>query len=160
MDRFVSNVTTRLDAKGRISIPAPFRAVLARDGFEGLYIHPALDCPALDAGGNTLLKEIDLLLSTLSPYSDEQDRLATALFGTSEVLKLDSEGRVTLSESAKTHAGITDGVTFVGLGRKFQIWEPERFRAHLDAARRTVRAFRSGGRALAAAEVPSGARAR
>ena len=157
MDRFVSNVTTRLDAKGRISIPAPFRGVLARDGFEGLYIHPALDCPALDAGGNTLLNEIDVLLSTLSPYSDEQDRLATALFGTSEVLKLDSEGRVTLPETAKTHAGITDCVTFVGLGRKFQIWEPERFRGHLDAARRTVRAFRNGGRALAAAEVPSGA---
>src|SRR3954467_3408888 len=103
MNRLLWNVASRLDAKGRVSIPAPFRAVLARDGFEGLYIHPALDCPALDAGGNTLLNEIDVLLSTLSPYSDEQDRLATALFGTSEVLKLDSEGRVTLSETAKTH---------------------------------------------------------
>ena len=37
MDRFVSHYTLRLDTKGRVSIPAPFRAVLARDGFEGLY---------------------------------------------------------------------------------------------------------------------------
>ena len=59
MNRFVSNFTNRLDAKGRVSIPAPFRAVLARDGFEGLYVHPALDAPALDAGGNSLLNEID-----------------------------------------------------------------------------------------------------
>ena len=36
MDRFVSNFTNRLDAKGRVSIPASFRAVLARDGFEAL----------------------------------------------------------------------------------------------------------------------------
>ncbi|OYY81082.1 MAG: division/cell wall cluster transcriptional repressor MraZ, partial [Rhizobiales bacterium 35-66-30] len=29
MDRFVSTYTMRLDAKGRVSIPAPYRAVLA-----------------------------------------------------------------------------------------------------------------------------------
>src|SRR3954468_7411464 len=97
MNRFVSNFASRLDAKGRVSIPAPFRAVLARDGFEGLYVHPALDTPALDAGGHTLLNEIDLFLSTLSPYSDERDRLATALFGTSEVVKVDPEGRAVLT---------------------------------------------------------------
>ena len=52
MDRFLSHVTMRLDAKGRVSVPASFRAALARDGYEGLYVHPSLDRPALDAGGN------------------------------------------------------------------------------------------------------------
>jgi len=47
MNRFVSNFTNKLDSKGRVSIPATFRAVLARDGFEGLYVHPALDAAAL-----------------------------------------------------------------------------------------------------------------
>ena len=46
MNRFVSNYTLRLDAKGRVSIPAPFRQVLARDGFDGLYAYPTLDRPA------------------------------------------------------------------------------------------------------------------
>ena len=54
--------------------------------------------------------------------------MALALYGTSETLKLDGEGRVVLSESLKRHAGITDAVAFVGLGHKFQIWEPGRFR--------------------------------
>src|ERR671913_466096 len=127
MDRFVSNFTHRLDSKGRVSIPATFRAVLARDGFEGLYVHPALDAPALDAGGNQLLSEIDAFLQTLAPYSEERDRLSTALFGTSEILKVDPEGRVALTESVKAHAAITEAVAFVGLGHKFQIWEPARF---------------------------------
>jgi MraZ protein len=139
MNRFVSNFTNRVDAKGRVSIPAPFRAVLARDGFEGLYVHPALDAPALDAGGHTLLNEIDAFLSTLPPYSDERDHLSTALFGTSEILKVDPEGRVTLTDSVKAHAGITDAVALVGLGHKFQIWEPSRFHAHLEEARVKVR---------------------
>jgi MraZ protein len=139
MDRFLSNYVNRLDAKGRVSIPAPFRAVLARDGFEGLYFHPALDSPALDAGGNVLLGEIEAFLQTFSPYSEERDRLSTALFGTSEILKVDPEGRVVLTETAKAHAGIADAVAFVGLGHKFQIWEPERFQAHLAEARGKVR---------------------
>jgi MraZ protein len=139
MDRFVSHFTNRLDAKGRVSIPATFRAVLARDGFEGLYVHPALDMTALDAGGNALLKEIDGLLSRLPPYSDERDHLATALLGVSEVLKVDPEGRMQLSESLKAYASITDQITFVGLGQKFQIWEPEAFRARLEGARGRLR---------------------
>lgn len=160
MDRFVSNFTNRLDAKGRVSIPASFRAVLARDGYEGLYVHPALDAPALDAGGNALLGEIDALLSGLPPYSDERDQLSTALFGTSEILKVDPEGRVSLTESVKSHAGITDAVTFVGLGRKFQLWEPERFRAHLEEARVRVRELKRnlGAAAAGAGVLPPGAR--
>ena len=139
MDRFVSNFTNRLDAKGRVSIPASFRAVLVRDGFEGLYVHPALDTPALDAGGNALLMEIDGLLSTLSPYSEERDHLSTALLGTSEVLKVDTEGRVILTDTLRDHAGISDHVTFVGHGQKFQMWKPELFRTHLEEARAKVR---------------------
>jgi MraZ protein len=142
LDRFVSHFTNRLDAKGRVSIPAPFRAVLARDGFEGLYAHPSLDKEAVDCGGHALLRDIDDLLSTLSPYSEEHDLFSTALLGTSEILKVDTEGRVILTESVKAYAFITSEVTFVGQGHKFQIWEPGRFRAHLDEAKSRVRDLR------------------
>ncbi len=142
MELFVSHFTNRLDAKGRVSIPAPFRTVLARDGFEGLYTHPSLDAEALDCGGNLLLREIEGLLGTLSPYSQERDLFSTALLGTSEVLKVDSEGRVILTESLKAYAGISVEVAFVGHGHKFQIWEPGRFRAHLVEARDRVRGLR------------------
>src|SRR5437868_2868967 len=79
MDRFVSNFTNRLDAKGRVSIPAPFRSVLARDGFDGLYCYPTLDRPALDAGGNALLAEIEPLIGRFPPYSDEREDFSAAL---------------------------------------------------------------------------------
>ena len=142
MDRFVSHFTLRLDAKGRISIPASFRAVLMRDGFEGLYCYPALDRPALDAGGNALLAEIETLIARFSPYSEEREQFSTALFGTSEVLKIDGEGRAVLTEPLKTHAGIRDEIACVGLGHKFQIWEPGRFRAELAEATEKVRALK------------------
>jgi MraZ protein len=142
MDRFVSNYTLRLDAKGRVSIPAPYRAVLARDAFDGLYCYPALDQPAVDAGGNALLAEIETLIARYPPYSDERDAFTLALYGTSETFKIDGEGRVILSDALKAHAGIADAVAFVGLGHKFQIWEPGRFRAQLAEATGTVRALK------------------
>jgi MraZ protein len=83
MDRFVSHYMLRLDAKGRVSIPASFRAVLGRDGFEGLYCYPTLDRPALDAGGNALLAEIESLIARFAPYSEEREQFAAALYGTS-----------------------------------------------------------------------------
>jgi MraZ protein len=139
MDRFVANFTSRLDSKGRVSIPAPFRSVLARDGFEGLYCFSTLDRPAIDAGGHALLAEIETLIGRYPPFSDEREELLVALYGTSETVKIDGEGRVVLTDMLKSHAGLSDAVTFVGLGHKFQIWEPERFRAHLAKATATVR---------------------
>jgi MraZ protein len=158
MDRFVSHYTLRLDAKGRVSIPAPFRAVLARDGFDGLYCYPALDRPALDAGGNALLQEIESLIERFPPYSEEREQFSAALYSTSEILKIDGEGRVVLSEPLKSHAGIADAVAFAGLGHKFQIWEPGRFRAELAEATEKVRALKSQLGSRVAAEGPHGAR--
>ena len=143
MDRFVSNTTLRLDSKGRVSIPASFRSVLGRDGFDGLYCYPALDRTAIDAGGNALMVEIEALIERFPPFSEQRERFALALYGTSETLKIDGEGRVVLSEGSKRHAGITKAVTFVGLGHKFQIWEPSRFLNELAEATQKVCALKT-----------------
>jgi MraZ protein len=158
MDRFVSHCTLRLDAKGRVSIPASFRAVLMRDGFDGLYCYPSFDRPVLDAGGNALLAEIEALIARYSPYSEEREQFSAALYSTSEILKIDGEGRVVLPESLKAHAEIADAVTFAGLGHKFQIWEPGRFRAELAEATEKVRAWKKQLGSRSAAEGPHGAR--
>jgi MraZ protein len=158
LDRFVSHYVLSLDAKGRVSIPAPFRAVLARDGFEGLYCYRALDRPALDVGGNALLKEIEQLVALFPPYSEEREQFSAALYGTSEVLRIDGEGRVILTDALKSHAGISNAVAFAGLGHKFQIWEPERFRAELAEATEKVRALKRQLSSQGAAQRPHGAR--
>ena len=158
MDRFVANFTLRLDSKGRVSIPGSFRSVLARDGFEGLYCYPALDRPAIDAGGSALMAEIETLIGRYAPFSDQREQLALALYGTSETLRIDGEGRVVLGENLKRHAGITETVAFVGLGSKFQIWEPGRFQNELAEATQKVRALKGEPTSQVAARDALGAR--
>ena len=139
MSGFVSHNKNRLDAKGRVSVPAPFRQTLSRDGFEGLYCFPSLHQMAVDAGGHQLVAEIQKRLDGLDTLTEDHDALSTALFGASETLKIDADGRVMLSDMIREHAGVTDQITFVGQGYKFQLWEPERFRAHrADAQKRAM----------------------
>jgi MraZ protein len=158
MNRFVTNFTLRLDSKGRVSIPGSFRSVLGRDGFEGLYCYPALDRPAIDAGGSALMVEIEALIARYAPFSEQREQLALALYGTSETLKVDGEGRVVLSENLKRHAGITETVAFVGLGHKFQIWEPGLFKKELAKATEKVRALKEELSSQVAARNAQGAR--
>ena len=139
-------------------MPASFRATLARDGFDGLYCYPTLDRPAVDAGGNALLAEIEALIGGFSPYSEAREQFALSLYGTSETLKIDGEGRIVLTDTLKAHAGIADAAIFVGLGHKFQIWEPNRFRAELAEATAKVRAHKRELGDRMAAEKPLGAR--
>ena len=156
MDQFVSTFTNKIDAKGRVSVPASFRTVLAKDGFDGIYCYPSLDDEALDAGGQRLVDRIQSLLENIAPYSDERDQLAMALFGASEVISVDQDGRMVLPERLRDYAGITTHVAFVGLGDKFQIWEPGRFEAQFAEGRKKLgelkRLLGAGSRSGGAAE--------
>lgn len=147
---FLSTTTLKLDAKGRVSIPASFREVLSRDVASGLLCSTAFSGDAIEAGGQGLLREIEDAIAGCPASASAADRDAHAafIFGQCETLKIDREGRIVLSERLKAHAGITTQATFCGLGHKFRIWEPERFHAHM---RRGEAAFRA---APAAASFP------
>ena len=101
------------------------------------------------------MAEIEVVIARYAPFSEAREQFAVALYGTSETLKVDGEGRVILSEALKAHAGISDSVAFVGLGHKFQIWEPGRFQAELAEATQKVRDLRRQlGSQVAAPKAP------
>ena len=98
MDGFVATFVNRLDQKGRVSVPAPFRSVLAREGQDGLYSYPALDRPAIDGGGARLRQAIAERLNIFATFSEDYESLSTAFYGESRILKIDPDGRVVLPE--------------------------------------------------------------
>jgi MraZ protein len=144
MGGFVATFVNRLDQKGRVSVPAPFRAVLAREGQDGVYCYPALDQQAIDAGGAKLQDAIAARLEPFETFSEDHEILSTAFYGESRVLKIDPDGRIILPEEFRSYAGVTDTAVFVGQGFKFQIWEPERFAGRQRQAREHVRSVTRG----------------
>ena len=56
----------------------------------------------------------------------------------SENLQFDTEGRISISDKLLSHAKIKNNVLFVGLGKTFQIWEPNNFEKFKIVARKKL----------------------
>ena len=148
MPPFVSTFVNKLDAKGRVSIPAQYRQILAQ---QTLYCIPSFVSPALEAFGNTLLNQFQQRLDKYDPlFSENYDDEAQAVLAAAQQLNFDDEGRVRLPDDLIAHAGISERVVFVGLGQKFQMWDPVRFEPVPRERIARARALRSGGNGGAA----------
>ena len=149
MSPFVSTFTNKLDAKGRVSIPAQYRQILAQQELGALYCIPSFVSPCLEAFGNTLLSQFTQRLGKYDPlFSENYDDEAQAVLAMAQSLNFDDEGRVRLPDDLIQHAGITERVVFVGLGQKFQMWDPVRFepvQRERIARARTLRSAGNGG---------------
>lgn len=125
----------RIDAKGRVSVPAHFRTVLQKRGYAELYALRALDVAALDVGGMDLLDRYEQRIALEDPFLQTADDMSFFCHGDGAFLKIDQDGRITVTDFIREHTGITTDAAFVGRGHFFQIWEPERFSAYRAQAR-------------------------
>jgi len=125
MTRFLGTHRNRLDRKGRVSVPAEFRAVLERLGSEQVVLLPSHRAPCLDAWPEPEFERLAAGLDRYEAFSEERDDLSASLFADAHPIRPDAEGRVVLPEDLVVHANLTDWVAFVGFGSTFQIWEPE-----------------------------------
>jgi MraZ protein len=150
MDEFASRFESRIDPRGRVAIPAPFRAVLPQEGTAEIHCYPHLDYGAIEAGGTRLVEEIKGIVGRQPTGSPLREALELVYFGECEKLKVDPDGRTILPKRLREHAGIADTAIFVGLGNKFQIWEPSAYNKFRESAREQALALRrelgAGGR--------------
>ena len=125
----------RIDAKGRVSVPAHFRSILQKRGYSELYALRALEVAALDVGGPDLLDRYEQRIALEDPFLQTADDMSFFCYGDGAFLKLDQDGRITVSDFIREHTGISGDVAFVGRGHFFQIWEPQQLKAYGAEAR-------------------------
>ena len=140
MTHFLGTHQSRLDAKGRISVPAPFRAAL-RGGSDTatMILRPSHQLACIEAWPIAVFDALAAPLQQFDVFSDNQNDLATTLYADATPLDADKEGRIVLPEKLLRHAGITDVLEFMGVGRIFQIWHPEAAERRRAEARERVR---------------------
>ena len=136
MALFVSTFVNRIDRKGRVSVPATFRAALRSQEFEGIVAFPSLGQAAFEGCGMDFMERLSASVDELELFSPRRDELASVVFADAHQLPFDGEGRVVLPTAIIEHCGIETEVAFVGQGRTFQLWEPATFRRHAEEVRR------------------------
>jgi MraZ protein len=154
MSQFLGTHQNRLDAKGRVSIPAAFRAGLRNlDGSAPVILRPSHKNACIEAWPVQVFATLETPLEALPDFSDEQIDLAATIYADAYRLDIDKDGRVTLPAELIAHGNLSEAVAFMGLGRMFQIWEPaaaETFRAAARERQRLRNESKFPGQAQAA----------
>jgi MraZ protein len=129
MSAFYGSVTNKIDAKGRISVPARFRAVIGDDAFQGVWCFASFVAEAIEGYTAQGMEKYAEQIRKLDKYSVDRESFEHSVLGSVHDLSFDSEGRILLPEQLLRHAHLlgAERATFVGLGDHFEIWEPQAY---------------------------------
>ncbi len=142
MSLFLSSYENRLDTKGRISVPASFRASVSDEKFAGVVLFRSFTNNCIEGMTMSRMEQMAAATNKMGVFDSELDDLSAMLFADARPLAFDVTGRIIIPNDMLKHAGITDTAVFVGRGNSFQIWNPTAFHAAQDKALANLRATR------------------
>lgn len=145
MTHFLGSHLNRLDAKGRVSVPAAFRTNLKKlagdaDGPVTMILRPSHKHACIEAWPQAVFDRLAQSLERYDIFSQEYEDMAAAIYADAYPIEADREGRILLNETLVSHAGLAENALFMGTGPIFQIWEPEGARRRAAEARQIVNA--------------------
>ena len=127
MSLFLSSYENRLDTKGRISVPASFRAAVSSEQFMGVVLYRSFTNKCIDGLSMSRMEQLASATDKMGVFDGTLDDLSAMLFADTRPLQFDVTGRIVIPADLLAHAGITDRAVFVGRGTSFQIWNPDEF---------------------------------
>ena len=135
MALFLSTFENKIDKKGRISIPAQFRASVVNQEFSGVIVYESFINNCIEGCDIARIKQLSESIDNLDPFSSKRDAMATTVLGCVVQLAFDGDGRVVLPENLIKKADLNEKAIFVGKGPTFEIWNPNKFAQYLTEAK-------------------------
>lgn len=117
-----------VDSKNRLSVPASLRETIeARSQLKELVLGPDEHSPCLIGYDVTYFDRIDQRLDGefSEDFGPARSLKARSVFGATEHLKYDDNGRIILSPLMRDMGEIATNVVFIGVGHHFELWSPE-----------------------------------
>ena len=128
LERFLGNIDAKTDAKGRVFVPASFRKILQSSGNARLILRKDVFQDCLILYPETVWnEELDLMRSKLNKWNEEQQNIFRQFVRDSEILEIDSNGRVLIPKKYLQIAGIISDVRFIGMDYTIEVWAKDNF---------------------------------
>lgn len=130
---FIGRYYYRIEAKGRLAIPALFRDELksggvVTSGLDGcLFLFP-----------NSYWQKFSEKLASLSLTNQTARNLTRVLIQSATDLNLDSQGRTLIPEYLRQQANLKKQVVVAGSLNRIEIWDQEDYHKHLDSITQTI----------------------
>ena len=127
---FTGEHECKLDAKGRLVLPARLKAVLPEASKKSIIIRKGFE-PNLIIYSLHEFQNIYTRISSLNEFSSEQRKLKRKLFSSISQVDLDSNGRFLLPKGMIRHCNINKDVILVGMGNVIEMWSPSNYNKNL-----------------------------
>lgn len=128
---FSSNSTHKIDAKGRVSIPASFRRVLElEERPDVVVLNPEMaEKGAIEGMAVSHFHALGATIGRMG-QGEKARKLRRHVIGRGREHQIDENGRIVLGADLRAAIELEDEALFVGLGQTFQIWRPDRWLAN------------------------------
>ena len=130
MTFFTSEYETRLDAKGRLALPARIKAQLPEGDPQELVLRRGFE-PCLMIYPMVEFKKVYAKISALSEFNEEYRRLQRSFLAGVQPVELDSAGRFLIPKALLQYAHLDKDVLLVGTGTKLEAWNRTEYEKHL-----------------------------
>ena len=130
MSFFTSEYTCKLDAKGRLVLPAKIKAALPETSGGQLVIGHGFD-PCLVLYPMVEFRKIEVQISGLNEFDPENRRLQRAFFNTHTEVELDGTGRFLIPKKALGYAKLEKEAILIGIGKKIEVWSPTLYNEYM-----------------------------
>lgn len=140
MPLFTGTYENKVDGKGRVSLPAPFRDRLSQAaggaGSErSFYIFPSPNSPGLEAADESFMDMVAESIEAQAELFSEEEEALSQIVADALPVSYDSTGRFILPPRFQSHAAIGGKALFVGKSKRFQIWDPSTYESYANKAR-------------------------
>jgi len=132
---FLGSHEHTIDSKGRLTMPSKWRSELSQQvvvtlGLEGcLTIFPS-----------NKFEEIAQDLDKQSSLLEETRNWMRYFLGNADMVDVDGQGRVLITQKLREAAGLNGNVVVLGLVSRIEVWNPEKHRANSEAAKSNIAA--------------------
>ena len=127
---FTSEYNGKLDAKGRLVLPAKMKANLPEASSNELFIREGFE-PCLELYPLLEYKKIYSKIAGLNEFNAEFRKLQRNFFRGSATVELDTAGRMLIPKSMIQYANLDKEIVVVGMGNRMEIWNPEQYEKFL-----------------------------
>jgi MraZ protein len=119
-----------IDAKGRTSVPARYRAALDTSGDRHIVLTCALD-PCLMAYTSSEWSNFEERLVKASPFDRFVQKMKRIYLSGAVECEIDDVGRILIPPSLRDHARLKKEALWAGVGEYAELWDKDEWSKHI-----------------------------
>jgi MraZ protein len=126
----------RIDGKGRLPVPAPFRRALSQGGATHVVVTLIDQCLAAYAPADWA--RLEAQIASLPALSRQVKAVTRLLASRAADCDLDGQGRILLPPALRAAAGLAREAVVIGALARFEIWSPPAWEGFLRESERLL----------------------